>query len=454
MTDLTSSIVLITGASRGIGLAMAKTFAERGATVGMVARTPETLHAACRELTEAGCRARAWTGDVTDLAFMTGVVAEIERDLGRVDVLINNAGLLGPIGPLADVDHDDWWRCVEVNLRGTAIGMQAVLPHMCGRGSGRVINIVSGGATMSATYFSAYIVAKTAVMRLTECAASEVAPYGVTVLAMEPGTVATDMSSFSVESSDGKRWIPWFKRIFTEGLNATPEEVAERAVVLARGRADALSGRYIPLRGSLEELIENAKRIADERLYSLRLGRLPASPPPPLLAELRAQGEAASPSVVQLRRVLRCDLARAWSLWRDSDLAGDWFLPPNASWLTSPRADGVPGGELSFHLVAGEHTYHIRATYRDVEQAALSARLELDWSWRSDASELGSCEHTSLTVWLSERDGKTEVLIRHEGLPTPLTRDAYVRGWIRCLDGMERVIGTRTVLPTKTAPRP
>src|SRR5947209_13714007 len=148
---------LITGASRGLGLAMAGALGRAGVVVGMIARSREALEAAARTIDAPAVR--AWPGDVTDHDFMRRVVAEAERELGPITLLVNNAGILGPIGPLADVAHDDWWRTVEVTVRGPALAMQLVLPRMCGRGRGRVINVVSGAATRIYTYFSAYVAA-------------------------------------------------------------------------------------------------------------------------------------------------------------------------------------------------------------------------------------------------------------------------------------------------------
>ena len=379
-SSLDHAVVLITGASRGLGLAMARVFATQGARLALVARSPDVLESRCAELSQSGARIRGWPADVTDLAGMARVVREVERDLGPIDVLINNAGAIGPIGPTADVAHEDWWRCVEINLRGTAIGMQLVLPRMCSRGRGRVINIVSGGATTANTYFSAYVAAKTAVVRLTECAASEVAPYGVKLFSLEPGTVATDMSSYSVESVDGRRWIPWFKRIFTEGLAATEERVAERAVAVAHGEADALSGRYLPLASDLAEMSANVRRIEDERLYSLRLGRLTTAPVAPALAELRALGEAPSAHVLQLRRILDCDVERAKAALTNVGAARN----------LARRADG---------------------------QATIT---------------FAPCEEG------------TQLTILHEGIDGAATRDALIREWIEWLNAIERAAIQRT----------
>ena len=374
-SSLDHAIILITGASRGLGLAMARAFAGEGAKLALVARSADVLESRCAELSRLGARVQAWPADVTDPAGMARVINEVERELGPIDVLINNAGAIGPIGPMADVAHEDWWRCVEINLRGTAIGMQIVLPRMCSRGRGRVINVVSGGATTANTYFSAYVAAKTAVVRLTECAASEVAPYGVKLFSLEPGTVATDMSGYSVESVDGRRWIPWFKRIFTEGLAASEERVAERAIAIARGDADALSGRYLPLASELAALSANARRIEEEQLYSLRLGRLPAAPVAPALAELRALGEAPSANVLQLRRTLDCDVDRARTAWMKVAAARELAIP----------------------------------------------------------------EDGRATITFATCDEGTQLTILHEAIDSAAARDALIRDWIECLNEIERV---------------
>ena len=228
-------------------MAIARALAAHGAAVALIGRSLPELNDAARSIAEAKGNAHAYAADVTDPVAMARVISEIEQTLGPIGVFVNNAGVLGPIGPLADVEHDDWWRAMEVNLRGPALCMRLVLPRLFVRQRGRVINIVSGGAITSLTYFSAYVAAKTALLRLTECTATEARPYGVSVFAVEPGTVATSMSDFSLTSAEGKRWIPWFGRIFDNGLNSPPERVAQRVLDLALGKADALSGRFIPL---------------------------------------------------------------------------------------------------------------------------------------------------------------------------------------------------------------
>ena len=411
---------LVTGASRGLGLAMAIALLRSGMRVAVVSRSP-----ASPDFT------RSYRGDVTDAEFMRRTIDSIETDLGPLTLVVNNAGILGPIGPMADVPLDQWWRVIEVNLHGTAIAMQLVLPRMCSRGGGRVINIVSGAAIRLTTYFSAYAAAKTAVARLTEVAAAEVRPYGVSIFAMEPGTVPTDMSRFSCDSEEGQRWIPWFKRYFSEGLTSTPDDVARRAVELSSGRADALSGRYIPLRANLEEMIASVDRIESEQLYALRITRLA---PPPMIP-LIAASETASPSVIQMRRLFVADRAHLFSLWTDGDAARRWFAPVGeVEWVEPPRADRAG---LHFHLRAGGNEVDLRGITTDFTE---NERIVYDWSWRSDSDRIGSGDGTTVTVSFRSRDEGCELALRHERLPSPGARDAFIRGWIRCLEGLERLV--------------
>src|SRR5262245_11726599 len=227
--NLKGQIVVVTGAGRGLGRAMATGFAARGARVAMIARSEAELTSAAEAIRAAGGIAAHWVGDVTDARAMRRIVDEVERSLGPIDALVNNAGAIAPIAPLADADHDEWWRTVEVNLRGPALGMRLVLPRMQMRRSGRILNLMSGAAVMSLTYYSAYVASKTALLRLTECVASEAGPYGVRVFAMEPGTVATPMTDWSIHSEGGRRWIPEFRRVFDQGPDSPPEPVATRA---------------------------------------------------------------------------------------------------------------------------------------------------------------------------------------------------------------------------------
>src|SRR5579864_3916009 len=184
-------IAVVTGGGRGLGRTFAETLAVAGAKVAVIARSTAELAQTVARIEHAGNRAAAFPADVTDKVAVTDIFAEIERQLGPVSLLVNNAGVPGPIGPFAEADADEWWQAMQVNLLGPVLCARAVLPGMIARGRGRIVNVSSGGGARPIAYFSSYVAAKTALIRFSECLAAEAKPYGVAVFAMGPGTVRT-----------------------------------------------------------------------------------------------------------------------------------------------------------------------------------------------------------------------------------------------------------------------
>jgi NAD(P)-dependent dehydrogenase (short-subunit alcohol dehydrogenase family) len=164
---------------------------------------------------------------------------------------------------------------------------------MVARRHGRIINLISGGAAFSLTYFSGYIASKVALARFSEVLAAEVKPYCISVFPLAPATVRTAMSEYSLNSAEGKKWIPWFSRIFEEGLTVPVERVAETAAQLASGVADALSGRFLSVTDNLELLLKSVSKIEQDNLYSLRLRKLPAALPSTKFDAIRKAAEQA-----------------------------------------------------------------------------------------------------------------------------------------------------------------
>jgi NAD(P)-dependent dehydrogenase (short-subunit alcohol dehydrogenase family) len=275
VTDLTGQVAVVTGGSRGIGRAIVSALASAGASLAIVARSEDELAVAVGQLRASGRRAIAVRADVSDTRAVGRMVEQVERDLGPVDLLVNNAGEAGPIGPVAEIDPDRWWRCQEVNLRGPLACARAVLPGMVARRRGRIVNVASGAGTQAIPYLSAYVVGKTALIRLTEIMAAELAGHGVSLFAIEPGTVRTAMAESAMESESGRRWMPWFETIFERGLDVPPDRAARLVLLLASGRADALSGRFFTIADDLPGLIEEAERGRLGDLQTLRLRTMP-----------------------------------------------------------------------------------------------------------------------------------------------------------------------------------
>ncbi|HWE83215.1 MAG TPA: SDR family oxidoreductase [Gaiellaceae bacterium] len=254
--DLSGSVALVTGGGRGIGLNIARELAAAGARVAVTGRTREQVEAAARELGGPGI-----VGDITRDEDVARMVADTERALGPIDLLVANAGISGARGPAAEQSADEWWQAFEVNVLGTFRCCRAVLPGMLERGRGRIVVVGSGSAYLPPTAggdADGYGPSKAAVGRFAELLAAEVGPQGVSVFLISPGLVQTEMTA-------------WF------GPNApwTPPELAPELVrVLASGRADRLAGRYLHAEhDDIEALIGRADEVIREDLNSIRLRR-------------------------------------------------------------------------------------------------------------------------------------------------------------------------------------
>ncbi len=245
MADLAGQRVLITGAGRGIGRAMALANAAAGAAVIVAARTSAEIEDTARLVETAGGTAKAIRIDVLDLAAVETAVAGIERDDGPIDAVINNHGVFGAIGPIWEVDPASWWTDVEVSVRGTFNMCRAVLPHMRERRRGRIVNLVGGGTAGALPMGSGYAAAKSGVARMTECIAATVADDGIVVIAMAPGLVRTAMTEWQLSSPEGKKYMAGIAKRFADGDDLPAERAGELTVAIASGRFDALSGRCV-----------------------------------------------------------------------------------------------------------------------------------------------------------------------------------------------------------------
>lgn len=191
--DLKNKTVLITGASRGIGEATARHFADEGANVVMMARSASRLEEIAAEIRAGGGAVTVCTGDVSAYGDVAAAVETAVKTYGGLDVLVNNAGVIDPIARLADSDPAEWGKVVDINVKGVYHGLRAAIPAMVASGGGTVINISSGAATNALEGWSHYCCTKAAVLSLTACADKEYGAQGVRVVGLSPGTVATEM---------------------------------------------------------------------------------------------------------------------------------------------------------------------------------------------------------------------------------------------------------------------
>ncbi len=272
--ELRNQVTIVTGAGRGLGRAISVALAQAGAAVGVVARSEAQIAETAGAVKQAGGEPLAVIADVSDSAAVERAVRQVEGALGPVDLLVNNAATPGPLGPMWEADADDWWHSFEVNLRGPFLCSRAVLPGMIARRRGRIVNLATSAATVAVAHMGAYVVAKTALIRFTENLAAELANSGVSVFAIDPGTVRTAMSQHLLESEAGKKWLPWFRKLFDQGRDVPPEKAAELVVHLASGRADALAGRFLGVADDLPKLLEQLEEVKRSALYTLRVRKL------------------------------------------------------------------------------------------------------------------------------------------------------------------------------------
>jgi NAD(P)-dependent dehydrogenase (short-subunit alcohol dehydrogenase family) len=274
---LHGQVALVTGGGRGIGLAIGTALASAGAGVALAARSGDELAQAVEAIAAEGGVARGWVLDVTDPGAVTGVVEDVEEELGPVTLLVNNAGTAHLPGPLWEVDPDGWWRDLEVHVRGAFNCCRAVVGRMVERRRGRVVNIGSLAGAQDEAYVSGYACAKAAYFRLTGSLAAETAEHGVTVFCVSPGLVRTRMVEELVGDA-GRRWRPWIAGASPEDYTPA-ERVAGLLVRIAAGDADPLSGRFLHARDNLDELLADASRITADDLLTLRLREWPGDRP-------------------------------------------------------------------------------------------------------------------------------------------------------------------------------
>ena len=258
--EFSGQVALVTGGGRGIGANIARELAEAGMRVAVAARTREQVERVAQEI-----GGLALEVDVSDEASVRRMVEETEREVGAIDLLVNNAGIAGPPGapPIwEDGDAGEWWRVFEVNVLGVFHCCRSVLRGMVERGGGRIVNVGSGGGYLAVTpggvRDTAYGPSKAAVHRFGEVLAGQLVQHGIALFTISPGLVRTALTEALGDDA------PW-----------TPPSLAPQLVrALASGRADRLTGRYIHAEhDDIDDLIARAGEIVENDLNAIRLRR-------------------------------------------------------------------------------------------------------------------------------------------------------------------------------------
>lgn len=237
--EMTGKTVLITGASRGIGEAAARVFAQAGANVALLARSGDEIRRIAKEI---GPAATAITCDVRDYASVSAAVAQTVDTFGGLDVYVGNAGVVEPICHMADAVPDDWDRAIDINLKGVFYGMRAALPLMLSQGGGTIMTVSSGAAYRPVDGWSAYCASKAGAYMLTQLLHLEYGDKGIRAIGLSPGTVATKMQRQIKETGLGApAKLNWSDHI--------PAEWPARTLLwMCQSDADEFLGQDVQLR--------------------------------------------------------------------------------------------------------------------------------------------------------------------------------------------------------------
>lgn len=276
LASLDGRHVLVTGASEGLGAAIAEMLVRAGASVALCARRPEPLARLAERLTRHARPDRSVLAACCDVADPEAVRAWIGaalRDFPKVDALVNNAGVLGPIGPFEDCDPEAWRAAFAVNLFGPVETCRALLGHFKARGYGKIVNLSGGGATAPLPRFSVYAAAKAALVRFTETLAEEVKGHGIDVNAVAPGALATRMTGAVLAAGPeavGADYHAKMHRIVAEG-GMSMANAAELCAWLCSADSDGITGRLIAAQWDpWRNLAGRRDELAGTDVYTLR----------------------------------------------------------------------------------------------------------------------------------------------------------------------------------------
>jgi NAD(P)-dependent dehydrogenase (short-subunit alcohol dehydrogenase family) len=259
MKQLEGKVAIVTGAGRGIGRAVARLFAVEGAAVVVASRTIGEGEETVRLIRTAGGEARFIPVDIGRDNDVRQLVEETIHGYGRLDILINNAGVSGPGKLLEETTEEEWDRVIDTNLKGCYLGMRYAIPHLRAAGGGAIVNFSSVLAELTLPNCSGYTAAKAAVIGLTKATALEVGRDGIRVNCILPGSVDTAMMWEGLSDAERREFEPRVDAAQPLGKVGQPEEIARVTLFLVSSGASFMTGAPVLVDGGLLTWIANAR---------------------------------------------------------------------------------------------------------------------------------------------------------------------------------------------------
>ncbi|HYZ72453.1 MAG TPA: SDR family oxidoreductase [Chthoniobacterales bacterium] len=273
---LQNLVTVVTGASQGLGKAIAEAFVREGAQVAICARDRKMISAAkgnLEQIASSDQKILALGCDVASAAEVDELFAAIDRELGPIDVLVNNAGVYGPKGPSEEVDLEEWMRAIEINLLGTFLPTRQAINRMKPRRRGKIINLSGGGATNPLPRISAYAASKAAVVRLTETLAEELREFGIQVNAVAPGALNTRLLDEVLQAGPNVVGAEFYQKALKQrdSGGAPLQKGADACVYLASTQSDGITGKLLSaIWDPWERLHEFSADLEKTDIYTLR----------------------------------------------------------------------------------------------------------------------------------------------------------------------------------------
>lgn len=274
--SLEGRAAIITGASQGLGLAIARAYVMVGASVLMCARDGKLLEQAREEVTALAGRPQTVTVQVADVSKRTDIeclAAKAFHTFPRIHILVNNAGVYGPMGAIEEIDWDTWVKAIEVNLLGSVLLCRAILPHFKAHRYGKIVQLSGGGATNPLPWISAYAASKAAIIRFAETLAEEVREFRIDVNSIAPGALNTRLLDEALAAGPEKVGKAFHDRAVKQKIQGgTPlERGANLAVFLGSAASDGITGKLLSaVWDPWEKLPEHRDQLKQSDVYTLR----------------------------------------------------------------------------------------------------------------------------------------------------------------------------------------